>query len=93
MPSLPIVQQLSPARQTPLCSLWMATRFLAFLVLGVGTWWHTRPRLLLISAIVMLVTFFGITVRPSDLFGHGSPDFDLACMIVVQSAGAWWRWQ
>lgn len=86
MPSLPIVQPFSPLGQTTLCSLWMGTRLIAFLVLGAGTWWHTRPRLLLVSAIVMLVTFFGITVRPSDLFGHGSFAIDLACMIVAQLA-------
>ena len=84
MPSLPVMQRLDPGRQTLLGSAWMATRWLSFLLLGWGTWWHTRPRALLIAAVVMLVTFFGVTVRPSDLFGNGSPTIDLASMLVAQ---------
>lgn len=86
MPYLPIMHELSPAMQTLLGSTWMATRFLAFLLLGLGSWWHTRPRLLLIAAIVMLAGFFAVTVRPSDIFGHGSPAVDLLTMIVAQLA-------
>jgi MFS family permease len=86
MPSLAVVKQQTPAVQTLLSAVWMVTRVLAFLVLGVGTWWHTRPRLLLVAAILMLVAFFGITVRPSDIFGHGSAWIDLTTMVVSQLA-------
>src|SRR5207237_239612 len=40
-------------------SSWMIARFLAFVFLGVTTWWHSRPRLLLIAAFVMFIAFLG----------------------------------
>jgi hypothetical protein len=83
MPSLPVMQKLDATQQTLLGSIWMASRWLAFLVLGLTVWWQTRPRLLLAAAIVMLVAFIGVTVRPSDLFGHGSAAID------ILSAGLW----
>jgi len=84
MPSLPVMRPLSRDTQTVVASVWMASRLLAFIALGLGTWWHTRPRLLLIAAIVMLVSYFGVTVRPSDIIGHGSAATDLGAMIIAQ---------
>ncbi|HET6250152.1 MAG TPA: MFS transporter [Tepidisphaeraceae bacterium] len=86
MPSLPVMQQIGEESRTLLSSTWMATRLLAFLLLGFGTWWHTRPRVLLVAAFIMLGAFFGVTVRPSDLFAHGSAHLDLCLMIGAQLA-------
>src|SRR5208282_4536220 len=36
-----------------------------FGILGVATWWHTRPRAMLFAAIVLLASFLGITLIPS----------------------------
>jgi len=84
MPSLPVLKPLDTARQTLVGSTWMATRLLTFILLGVGTWWHTRPRLLIAAAGLMLLAFLGTVVRPSDLLGHGHPTTDLLSMILAQ---------
>ena len=63
----------------------MASRWVMFLYLGATVWWHTRPRLLLASAGVMLVAFVGVTVRPSEMFtAGGSQTIDLAAMLAWQ---------
>jgi MFS family permease len=83
MPLLPVMQPLDTAKRTVIGSIWMASRWLVFAALMTGTWWHTRPRLLLISAAVMLVAFLGVTIRPSDL--HPTTYvIDLASMIAWQ---------
>lgn len=84
MPSLPVVRQLGEARQTILSSVWMASRTVIFVLLGLTTWWHARPRLLLVAAVIMLVAFFGVTVRPSDLLGRGLGALDIGSMIAWQ---------
>ncbi|HZL35552.1 MAG TPA: MFS transporter [Tepidisphaeraceae bacterium] len=84
MPSLPVMQKLGAARQTLVCSAWMASRTLIFVILGMTIWWHSRPRLLVLAAVIMLAAYFGVTVRPSDLVGHGSPAIDLASMLAWQ---------
>jgi MFS family permease len=74
MPSLAVIESFGPADRTAIASIWMATRFAAFAVLGFTAWWHTRPRLLLWSAVLMLAAFLGVTLRGADLAGHpGSP--------------------
>jgi hypothetical protein len=83
MPSLPALHSLDTSAQTAMGSIWMVGRWATFLLLGLGTWWHARPRVLLIAAIAMLVAFLGVTIRPSDLFGHGSQLIDLI------SLGSW----
>jgi hypothetical protein len=53
------------------------------------TGWHTRPRLLLAASAVMLLAFWGITLRPSDLLGMpalATGGIDIAMMIVWQVA-------
>jgi MFS family permease len=69
MPSLAVIQSLGPSKQTAIASVWMAARFLAFVVLGGTVWWHTRPKILLIAAVMMLFAFLGVTLRPADLAG------------------------
>ncbi|MEA2710950.1 MAG: hypothetical protein QOF78_3551 [Phycisphaerales bacterium] len=85
MPLLPVVRPLDTAQRTLVGSLWMIARVLAFVYLGATAWWHTRPRILLGAAAVMLVAFMGVTIRPSDLFGATIPySLDLASMIAWQ---------
>jgi MFS family permease len=65
MPSLPVMQSLEPTWRTPLASVWILARFVSFVVLGATTWWHTRPMLLLGSAVVMLGAFIGVATGAS----------------------------
>ena len=84
MPSLPTVRPLSTATQTVVASVWLMTRWLAFVILAWGTWWHTRPRVLLWAAVVMGIAFFGMTIPPT----HGawaSPTINLISMIAWQA--------
>jgi hypothetical protein len=82
MPFLGVMKNLTTSTQTAVASVWLFTRWAAFIVLAMGTWWHTRPRLLLWAAIAMLVAFFGMTLPPT----HGRvPGIDLACMIGWQA--------
>jgi hypothetical protein len=66
----------------------MLARFLAFVYLGATLWWHTRPRLLLGAAAMMLIAFIGVTVRPSDIVSAATIPYgvDLASMILWQLA-------
>jgi MFS family permease len=84
MPSLPVMRKLDATSQTALCSIWMFSRWLAFLALGLTTWWHARPRVLIGAAVVMLVAFLGVTLRPSDLLGHGGQAADLLSLAMWQ---------
>src|SRR5204863_7222779 len=49
---------------------------------AMGSWWHTRPRTLLWAALLMLIAFFGMTLRPTQ---GVSPMIDLASMIAWQA--------
>jgi MFS family permease len=69
MPSLRVIQSFGESSQTVVASVWMASRFVTFVFLGATTGWHSRPRLLLVAAIVMLVAFLGMTIRPAEVFG------------------------
>jgi hypothetical protein len=62
IPALPLIREFRPAVQTLLGSVWLIARWLAFLVLGLSGFWHTRPRLLLGAAVAMLLALFMITV-------------------------------
>jgi hypothetical protein len=86
MPLLPAMDHLSTSAKTLVGSTWMATRWIAFYVLGVTTHWHSRPRLLLWAACAMLVAFLGTIIRPSDLLPGAqiSPAVDLLAMIAWQ---------
>jgi MFS family permease len=69
MPTLPLIQRLDPTARTAVGSVWMASRWLAFLALGATSWWHTRPRALLWAAVVLLAAFVAITFRGEWLPG------------------------
>jgi hypothetical protein len=88
MPLLPVMQPLDTAQRTLAGSAWMLARFLAFVYLGATVWWHTRPRMLLGAAAMMMVAFVGVTVRPSDIVGAETIPYavDLTSMIVWQMA-------
>jgi hypothetical protein len=62
----------------------MAARWATFLVLGLGAWWHSRPRVLLAAAALMLISFAGVVVRPSELFVSISTRADLFTMAAWQ---------
>jgi len=87
MPSLPVIRSIPDTRmQTLIGSVWLLARWLAFVLLGATTWWHTRPRSLLAAAVVMLAAFLGVTLRPSALIpGAGFTTFgDQTSMILWQ---------
>jgi MFS family permease len=67
MPTLPVIRAADPEIRTLLASVWMIARWICFLALGATIWWHTRPRALLVAAIVLLASFLGITLIPSVL--------------------------
>src|SRR6185437_12183968 len=82
MPFLAVMKDLGKSSQTAVASVWLFARWIAFIVLALGTWWHTRPRLLLWAAVAMLIAFFGMTLPPT----HGlHPAVDLASMIAWQA--------
>jgi MFS family permease len=81
MPTLPLVLRLDPAARTVVGSVWMAARWVAFLVLGATVWWHTRPRALLTAALLLLAGFLAVTLRPQWL--PGNPEL---------STGPWLMW-
>jgi MFS family permease len=83
MPSLPTVRSLPLSLQTVVASIWLMTRWVAFVILAMGSWWHTRPRALLWAAAIMLIAFFGMTLRPTQ---GASPTIDLASLIAWQAA-------
>jgi MFS family permease len=65
MPTLAVIQSTTPAARTLLASVWMIARWFFFVFLGATIWWHTRPRALLIAAVILLAAFLGITLIPS----------------------------
>ena len=69
MPTLPLILRLDPAARTVVASVWMGARWVAFLVLAVTAWWHTRPLALLWAAVLLLAAFVAITFRPEWLPG------------------------
>jgi MFS transporter len=73
MPSLRTIRSFRLGEQTVVASVWMAARFLTFLILGTSSWWHTRPRILLAAAVVMLVSFCGVTLSGSGGGPVGPP--------------------
>lgn len=86
MPSLPVMKPLDAHTQTLVGSTWLAARWLTFVLLALGTWWHTRPRVLLAAAWLMFSAFLGMTLRPSLLWGATPvPGLDLAWMMACQA--------
>jgi MFS family permease len=67
MPTLPVIRAEPAEIGTLLAGVWMIARWFTFLALGATIWWQTRPRALLIAAIILLVAFLGTTLIPSML--------------------------
>jgi len=65
MPTLAVIQSTTPAARTLLAGVWMIARWFCFVFLGATVWWHTRPRALLIAAIILFASFLGVTLIPS----------------------------
>jgi MFS family permease len=85
LPSLAVIKHLRPAMQTLVSSVWFLMRWVMFMILGVTAFWHTRPRLLLAAAMLLLISFIVITIRPGEIFPIGeSEKFDLTIMILGQ---------
>jgi hypothetical protein len=85
LPSLVVIQHLRPAMQTLISSVWFLMRWIMFMILGVTTFWHTRPRLLLAAAMLLFISFIAITIRPGEILPIGESEmFDLSIMILGQ---------
>lgn len=82
LPSLPVMVELQPAHQTLVSSAWPAARWLAFLLLGMTAWWHTRPRFLLVVIFAMLVAFLAISVGLGRIAG-GDVSFALRVAWII----------
>lgn len=67
MPTLPVIRSFAPELRTLIASVWMMSRWVCFVLLGATAWWHTRPRALLVAAVVMGASFLGITLMNSPL--------------------------
>jgi hypothetical protein len=67
LPNMPVIRALSPAMQTVYGSIWIGARMIMFVILTMTVFWHTRPRLLLISAIALLIGFVFMTLTPQPL--------------------------
>jgi MFS family permease len=65
LPSLPVLEGMTPSIKTAICSVWLIARWIAFLVLGASVFWHTKPRLLLVAAAMLLVSMLIITLPNS----------------------------
>lgn len=66
LPTLAVVRSFSPAGQTFVGSIWVLARMGGFAFLGATLFWHTRPRLLLVASIALLLTFL-MTTLPSSM--------------------------
>ena len=62
MPTLPAIAGQKIAVQTVIGSIWLVGRWIAFSILALSTFWHTRPRLLIVASLIMLIAFAGICV-------------------------------
>lgn len=83
MPFLAVMHPLKTTQQTAVASVWLFTRWAAFVGLALGTWWQTKPQLLIWAAVLMLVSYFGMTLPLTR--GH-YPIADLIAMITWQAA-------
>jgi hypothetical protein len=65
-------------------SVWLASRWVTFLVLGLVEWWHTRPRALLVAAFFMLVAFALVAWEPSRTLRRDALALDIGWLILCQ---------
>ncbi|QOV87980.1 hypothetical protein IPV69_17120 [Humisphaera borealis] len=85
LPSLPAMERLDTSTQTFVSSAWPAARWLAFVALAAGTWWHTRPRVMVAAAVAMGIAFLGCALPPSQFLGTAiSPTADMAALLLWQ---------
>lgn len=84
LPLVPAIRNLDPALGTVIGSIWLISRWLAFLLLGATTFWHARPRLLLLAAFFMGLAFLGVSISPSILAGPSWSAWDLPTLIASQ---------
>jgi MFS family permease len=64
MPHVPSLQGMTTSAKTAISSIWMVSRMVAFAALAGMVFWHTRPRLLLLAAVLMFVSFPGVALLP-----------------------------
>ncbi len=87
LPSLHSMNRIPTWAATLIGSVWLASRWVTFLVLGLVDWWHTRPRVLLVAAFFMLIAFALVAWEPSRAFERDALAIDLgwlvACQIVI----------
>jgi MFS family permease len=86
LPLLPVMHGLPASQQTLLGSVWMLARWIAFIILTATIFWHTRPRLLLVAAVVLCAAFFVVTIPPSTVTERATHEADLFLMILGQIA-------
>lgn len=83
LPSLDPIHRIPTWAATLIGSTWLASRWFAFLLLGFNSWWHTRPRALLVAAWLMLAGFAVVGWQPSHMLGVGLAG-DLAWLVLCQ---------
>lgn len=88
MPTLPSLAAENVSTQTAVGSLWLAGRWLGFSALAIWSFWHTRPRLLIVATGVMLVTFVAVCV-PEMVVPGGSAMARLWVMGSAQIVLGW----
>lgn len=79
LPSLPVLSDLHAGWKTFVASIWLITRWLMFVWMGLTVAWHTRPHLLLIASFLVLIGFLGVVLEP-----FSSHPANLASMIISQ---------
>ena len=84
LPSLATVKQLPTWAATLVGSVWLMSRWLTFLLLGFSTWWHTRPRALLVAAWLMLASFAVVAWQPSHVLSGPDLPIDLGWLVLCQ---------
>lgn len=60
--NLPALKSLPPIWQSPAASIWLIARFLGFAFLISTSFWHTRPRYLLLAILTALLAFLAATL-------------------------------
>jgi hypothetical protein len=83
MPTLPSVQTLSVTAQTAMMSVWLLVRCAMFVFLGFTIFWHTRPKLLLLACLMLLLSFLAIALPPSQWI-VASATTDRGCIVLAQ---------
>ena len=85
LPSLPPMQRIPTWAATLVGCTWLASRWATFFALGRNDWWHTRPRMLLVAAWLMLVVFAVIAWQPSSaVAGPHALALDIGWLILCQ---------